>query len=57
MRIRLALEDFKRTVTVVSSTLGKMREEGGEAAQKAEKMKAQVETFVGTLITEAGWTL
>jgi hypothetical protein len=34
-----------------------MREEGGEAAQKAEKMKAQVETFVGTLITEAGWTL
>lgn len=57
MRIRLALEDFKRTVTVVSSTLGKMKEEGGEAAQKADKMKAQVETFVGNLITEAGWTV
>jgi DNA repair exonuclease SbcCD ATPase subunit len=57
MRIRLALEDFKRTVTVVSSTLGKMKEEGGEAAQKADKMKAQVETFIGTLIAEAGWTV
>lgn len=57
MRIRLALEDFKRTVTVVSSTLGKMKEEGGEAAQKADKMKAQVETFIGNLITEAGWTI
>ena len=57
MRIRLALEDFKRTVTVVSSTLGKMKEEGGEAAQKADKMKAQVETFIGNLITEAGWTV
>lgn len=57
MRIRLALEDFKRTVTVVSSTLGKMKEEGGEAAQKADKMKAQVETFIGNLIAEAGWTL
>jgi hypothetical protein len=57
MRIRLALEDFKRTVTVVSSTIGKMKEEGGEAAQKADKMKAQVETFIGTLITEAGWTV
>ena len=57
MRIRLALEDFKRTVTVVSSTLGKMKEEGGEAAQKADKMKAQVDTFIGNLITEAGWTV
>jgi DNA repair exonuclease SbcCD ATPase subunit len=57
MRIRIALEDFKRTVTVVSSTLGKMKEEGGEAAQKADKMKAQVETFIGNLITEAGWTV
>ncbi len=57
MRIRLALEDFKRTVTVVSSTIGKMKEEGGEAAQKADKMKAQVETFIGNLIAEAGWTV
>ena len=57
MRIQLALEDFKRTVTVVSSTIGKMKAEGGEAAQKADKMKAQVETFVGTLIAEAGWTV
>lgn len=57
MRIRLALEDFKRTVTVVSSTIGKMKEEGGEAAQKADKMKAQVETFIGNLIAEVGWTV
>jgi uncharacterized phage infection (PIP) family protein YhgE len=57
MRIRLALEDFKRTVTVVSATLGKMKDEGGEAAQKADKLQANVEKIIGTLIAEAGWTL
>lgn len=57
MRIQLALEDFKRTVTVVSATLGKMKEEGGEAAQKADKLQANVEKILGSLVAEAGWTL
>lgn len=57
MRIQLALEDFKRTVTVVSSTLGKMKAEGGEAAQKADKLQANVEKILGSLIAEAGWTV
>lgn len=57
MRIQLALEDFKRTVTVVSSTIGKMKEEGGEAAQKADKLQANVEKILGSLIAEAGWTI
>lgn len=57
MRIRLALEDFKRTVTVVSATLGKMKEEGGEAAQKADKLQANVEKILGSLVAEAGWTV
>ena len=57
MRIQLALEDFKRTVTVVSSTLGKMKAEGGEAAQKADKLQANVEKIIGNLIAEAGWTI
>ena len=57
MRIQLALEDFKRTVTVVSSTIGKMKAEGGEAAQKADKLQANVEKILGNLIAEAGWTL
>ena len=57
MRIQLALEDFKRTVTVVSATLGKMKDEGGEAAQKADKLQANVEKIIGNLIAEAGWTV
>lgn len=57
MRIQLALEDFKRTVTVVSSTIGKMKAEGGEAAQKADKLQANVEKIIGNLIAEAGWTV
>lgn len=57
MRIQLALEDFKRTVTVVSATLDKMKAEGGEAAQKADKLQANVEKILGNLIAEAGWTL
>ena len=57
MRIQLALEDFKRTVTVVSSTIGKMKAEGGEAAQKADKLQANVEKILGSLIAEAGWTV
>lgn len=57
MRIQLALEDFKRTVTVVSATLGKMKNEGGEAAQKADKLQANVEKILGSLISEAGWTV
>lgn len=57
MRIQLALEDFKRTVTVVSSIIGKMKDEGGEAAQKADKLQANVEKIIGNLIAEAGWTV
>jgi uncharacterized phage infection (PIP) family protein YhgE len=57
MRIQLALEDFKRTVTVVSATLDKMKAEGGETAQKADKLQANVEKIIGTLIAEAGWTV
>ena len=57
VRIQLALEDFKRTVTVVSATIGKMKAEGGEAAQKADKLQANVEKILGSLIAEAGWTV
>lgn len=57
MRIQLALEDFKRTVTVVSATIDKMKAEGGEAAQKADKLQANVEKILGSLIAEAGWTI
>lgn len=57
VRIQLALEDFKRTVTVVSATIGKMKAEGGEAAQKADKLQANVEKILGSLISEAGWTV
>ena len=57
MRIQLVLEDFKRTVTVVSATLDKMKAEGGEAAQKADKLQANVEKIIGNLIAEAGWTI
>lgn len=57
MRIQLALEDFKRTVTVVSVTLDKMKAEGGEQEQKADKLRANVEKILGALIAEAGWTV
>ena len=57
MRIQLALEDFKRTVTVVSATIDKMKAEGGEATQKADKLQANVEKILGSLIAEAGWTI
>lgn len=57
LRIQLALEDFKRTVTAVSTTLGKMKAEGGEQAQKAHKLQANVEKILGTLIAEAGWMI
>ncbi len=57
LRIQLALEDFRRTITVVSSTLDKMKAEGGEAAQKADKLQANVEKILGSLIAEAGWTV
>ena len=57
MRIQLAFEDFKRTVKVMSATLNKMKAEGGEAAQKADKLQANVENILGSLIAEAGWTV
>ena len=57
MRIQLAFEDFKRTVKVMSATLNKMKAEGGEAAQKADKLQANVEKILGSLIAEAGWTV
>ena len=57
MRIQLAFEDFKRTVKVMSATLNKMKAEGGEAAQKADKLQANLENILGSLIAEAGWTV
>lgn len=57
VRIQLAFEDFKRTVKVMSDTLNKMKAEGGEAAQKADKLQANLENILGNLIAEAGWTI
>lgn len=57
MRIQLALENFKRDVMTVAGILGKMKAEGGEAAQKADKLRANVEKILGGLIAEAGWTV
>ena len=56
-RIQITLESFKRDLTSVSAILGKMRAEGGEQAQKADKLQANVERILGGLISEAGWTL
>lgn len=56
-RIQINLENFKRDLTSVSAILGKMRAEGGEQAQKADKLQANVERILGGLISEAGWTL
>lgn len=57
VRIQLALENFKRDVMAVAGILGKMKAEGGEAAQKADKLQVNVEKILGTLIAEAGWTV
>ncbi|MBQ7315694.1 MAG: DUF3102 domain-containing protein [Clostridia bacterium] len=57
VRIQLALENFKRDVLAVAGILGKMKAEGGEAAQKADKLRANVEKILGGLIAEAGWTV
>ena len=57
VRIQLALENFKRDVMTVAGILGKMKTEGGEAAQKADKLRANVEKILGGLIAEAGWTV
>ena len=57
VRIQLALENFKRDVLTVAGILGKMKAEGGEAAQKADKLQANVEKILGGLIAEAGWTV
>ena len=57
VRIQIALENFKRDLTAVSSVLGKMRDEGGESAQKADKLQANIEKILGGLISEAGWTV
>lgn len=56
-RIQIALESFKRDLTTVSGILGKMKAEGGEPAQKADKLQANVEKILGALIAEAGWTV
>ncbi len=56
-RIQISLENFKRDLMAVSGILGKMRAEGGEQAQKADKLQANVEKILGGLITEAGWTV
>ena len=56
-RIQIALESFKRDLTTVSGILGKMKAEGGEQAQKADKLQANVEKILGALIAEAGWTV
>ncbi len=57
VRIQLALENFKRDVMTVAGILGKMKAEGGEPAQKADKLQANVEKILGALIAEAGWTV
>lgn len=57
VRIQIALENFKRDLTTVSGILGKMKAEGGEQAQKADKLQANVEKILGSLISEAGWTV
>ena len=57
VRIQLALENFKRDVLTVAGILGKMKAEGGEQEQKADKLRANVEKILGALIAEAGWTL
>ena len=57
VRIQLALENFKRDVMTVVGILGKMKAEGGEQEQKADKLRANVERILGGLISEAGWTL
>ncbi len=56
-RIQISLENFKRDLMAVSGILGKMRAEGGEQAQKADKLQANVEKILGGLISEAGWTV
>ena len=56
-RIQISLENFKRDLLAVSGILGKMRAEGGEQAQKADKLQANVEKILGSLIAEAGWTV
>lgn len=57
VRIQLALENFKRDVLTVAGILGKMKAEGGETEQKADKLQANVEKILGSLIAEAGWTV
>ena len=57
VRIQLALENFKRDVLTVAGILGKMKAEGGEQEQKADKLRANVEKILGGLIAEAGWTV
>ncbi len=57
VRIQLAFDDFVRTLKTVSGILGKMKAKGGEAAQKADKLQANVEKILGGLIAEAGWTV
>ena len=57
VRIQIALESFKRDLTTVFGILGKMKAEGGEQAQKADKLQANVEKILGALIAEAGWTV
>lgn len=57
VRIQLALENFKRDVMAVAGILGKMKAEGGEQEQKADKLRANVEKILGGLIAEAGWTV
>ena len=57
VRIQIALEDFKRNLSAVSSVLGQMRAEGEEQAAKADKLQAKVEKILGSLIAEAGWTV
>ena len=55
VRIQIALDTFGREVRTVDSILRKMKEEG--EGQKADKLRAQVETIIGKLVEEAGWTV
>lgn len=55
VRVQIALDSFGREVRTVASLLRKMTDEG--EGQKADKLRAQVETIIGKLMAEAGWTV
>ena len=55
VRVQIALDTFAREVRTVFGVLKKVAEDGDP--QKADKLRAQVETIIGKLMAEAGWTV